>query len=250
MNAAIRVEALKLRRSPVGMIATVALVLGTVVLLAGITAGVAAGNPDMIAQAGPAASLDWMGLLAGAKQIVAAGGLIGFGVVLSWMFAREFTDGTITGLFALPVSRTSIALAKLIIYAIWVVLVSIGITISLLILGLLLGYGTPSTDTWASLAQLCVLALSTGAIAIPVAWVATITRSLLAAIGAVIGLVIIAQVGALAGAGAWVPLAAPAYWAMSDTSALTVIQLLLPMLLTLIFVILTCLSWARLQLNR
>ncbi len=64
---------------------------------------------------------DWNGFLLGAAQITGAGGLGGFAVVLAWMFGREFGDGTITGLFALPVRRTTIALAKLIVYVVWVV---------------------------------------------------------------------------------------------------------------------------------
>ena len=36
--------------------------------------------------------------------------LLGFGVVLSWMFAREFTDGTITGLFALVWNLIGVAM--------------------------------------------------------------------------------------------------------------------------------------------
>src|SRR5699024_4261901 len=100
------------RRSPVGLLATCALLAGTLLLLGGITAAVVDGNPQIIAKAGPAASLDWSGLTAGAAQITSAGALVTFGVVLAWMFGREFADGTITGLFALPVSRGRIALAK------------------------------------------------------------------------------------------------------------------------------------------
>lgn len=250
MNTAIRVEALKLRRSPVGLIATLALLFGTLALLAGITAGVAAGHPEMIAQAGPAAALDWAGLLAGAAQIIAAAGFIGFGVVLAWIFGREFTDGTITGLFALPISRSRIALAKLTVYALWVLVVSLVLVLGLLMLGLLLGYGIPTAETWAALVRQWTLAMSTGVLAVPVAWVATVTRSLLAAIGAVIALVAAAQVGAIAGAGAWMPLAAPALWAMSGSSEVTAAQLVLAALLTLTFIILTSFSWSRLELNR
>src|SRR5690625_5509569 len=82
---AIRAEAHKLLRSLVGIIASSALIVGTLALLAGITAGVASGNEELIAQAGPAANLNWDGLLLGAGQITAAGGLIGFGVVLAWL---------------------------------------------------------------------------------------------------------------------------------------------------------------------
>ena len=106
MRAAMRVEALKLTHSLVGLIATLAVVAGMLALLGGITAGVAGGNPELVAKAGPAGTLNWDGLLAGAAQITAVASILGFGIVLAWMFGREFTEGTVTGLFALPVSRT------------------------------------------------------------------------------------------------------------------------------------------------
>lgn len=250
MNAAIRVEALKLVRSPVGMIGTLALVAGTLALLGGITVALADGNPELTAKAGAAATLDWNGLLASAAQITAAGGLLGFGVVLSWMFGREFTDGTITGLFALPVSRSRIALAKLTIYTAWSIAVSVVLTLGILALGLLLGYGTPTADDWGGLARHGALTMFTSAIAVPVAWIASVTRSMLASVGGAIALVIIAQVGALAGAGGWMPLAAPALWAMSSGTAVTPVQLALAIAVGIVFAALTCAAWARLQLNR
>lgn len=250
MNAAIRVEALKLVRSPVGTIGTLALVIGTLALLGGITVGLVSGNPELTAQVGRAATLDWGGLLAGAAQITAAGGLLGFGVVLSWMFGREFTDGTITGLFALPISRGRIALAKLTVYTVWAIAVSLVLTLGVLALGFLLGYGVPTPDAWAGIGRQGTLAILTAAIAVPIAWIATVTRSILAAVGGAIALVIVAQVGSLAGMGGWVPLAAPALWAMSGGSAVNATQLSLAVAFGVVFSGLTCATWARLQLTR
>src|SRR5690606_20999878 len=89
LSTAVRSEALKLVRSPVGTIATLALVVGTLVLLGGITAALASGNPELTAKVGVGATLDWAGLLASAAQITSAGGLLGSGVVLAWLFGRE-----------------------------------------------------------------------------------------------------------------------------------------------------------------
>ncbi|MGC5617731.1 ABC transporter permease [Georgenia sp. Z1491] len=250
MNAAFRVETLKLTRSLVGVIATLAIVLGMVGLLGGITAGVAGGNPEMIAQAGPAASLDWGGLLAGAAQITAVTALLGFGIVLAWMFGREFSDGTITGLFALPVGRTRIALAKLTVYLLWAMLVSTAAVLGVFVLGLLIGYGAPDSGTWAALGRLWALAMFSAGLAIPVAWIATVTRSLLAGVASTIALIVLAQVGALAGAGGWMPLAAPALWAMSDGTAVPPTQLALTAGCAVVFIALVCWSWSRLQLDR
>lgn len=250
MRAAVWVEAIKLRRSPVGVVATLALVGGTLALLAGITAGVAAGSPEIIAKAGPAARLDWSGLLAGAAQIVSAAGLLGCGVVLAWIFGREFADGTIVGLFGLPVTRGRIALAKIAVYGLWVLVVAGALPVGLLAMGLLLGYGPPAGSAWQGLVRLSVLMLLTGAVAVPVGWVATLSRSILAPVGAAIALVVVAQVGALAGLGGWLPMAAPALWALSDARAVAPAQLGLTLAMAGAFIGVTVASWSRLQLDR
>ncbi len=250
MKAAIHAEALKLTHSLVGVIATLAVVAGVLALLGGITAGVAAGNPGLVAKAGPAGVLSWEGLLSGATQVTAVASILGFGIVLAWMFGREFADGTITGLFALPISRARIALAKLVVYAFWAVMVSIALAVGVLFLGLAIGYGLPNAETWTSLGRLVILAMLSAGISIPIAWVATVTRSLLAAVGSTVALVVVAEIAALAGAGGWMPLAAPALWAISDGAAVTGSQLSLALAVPLVFTVLTGGAWSRLQLNR
>src|SRR5699024_4307702 len=53
--------------------------------------------------------------------------LLAFGVALAWLFGREFADATVSGLFAIPISRPTIAIAKLCVYYCWVVLVAIAL---------------------------------------------------------------------------------------------------------------------------
>jgi len=250
MRAVIRVETLKLTHSLVGAIATLAVIVGTPALLGGITAGVAGGNPDVIEKAGPAGTLGWNGLLAGATQITAVVSILGFGIVLAWMFGREFVEGTITGLFALPPGRAKIALAKLTVYTLWAIIVSFALTLGVLILGLAFSYGLPRAGDWAALGRLFILGVLSTGLAVPIAWFATLARSLLAAVGCTIALVVTAQVGALAGAGGWMPFAAPALWAMSNGTAVTAAQLGVTLAIPLVFAILSCAAWSRLQLDR
>lgn len=250
MRAAMRVEALKLVRSPVGVISTAAIAGGIVVLVAALMAATSSGDPAMIAKLGGSATFDWTGLLNTAAQITGAAGLIGFGVVLAWLFAREFADGTITGLFALPIGRGTIAAAKLAIYTVWAVSVSLLIAAALLLLGLVLGFGMPDASAWAGLGRQLSLGILTAAIALPVAWVATASRSLLAGVSCAIALVIVAQVGAITGAGGWMPLAAPALWAISGGAAVSGAQLALPAILAAVVGAGTIVTWRRLQLDR
>ncbi len=250
MNQVVRVEALKLTRSPVGVIGSAAIVLGIAVLCSVMMAALASGDPQLVAKVGPGASRDWPGLVGVAAQISGAGGFLAFGVVGAWLFGREFTDGTITGLFGLPVARGTIAAAKLAVYAAWATVVSAAVVAVVLLTGLVLGFGTPDAGAWEGLGRLLVLGVLSAGVAVPTAWVATITRSLLSGVSVAIGLVVVAQVGVLAGGGGWLPLAAPALWAVSGGTAVSVVQLCGPVAFAAVAATATAWSWHRLQLDR
>jgi len=171
-------------------------------------------------------------------------------VVLSWIFGREFGDGTITGLFALPVRRSTIAVAKLLVYATWAVTMSLCLAALLLLIGLIAGLGPLNTETWTALARQVGLGIMTAAIAAPVAWAATLGRSVLAGVSVAIALVVIAQVSVLAGAGGWMPLAAPALWAISSGQAVTLLQLGLVLPYVGVFILVVASAWRMMQLDR
>ena len=90
----------------------------------------------------------------------------------------------------------------------------------------------------------------TGVVVLPVAWIATVTRSLLAAIGATIGLLVVAQIGVLSGAGGWLPFAAPALWALTSGAGVSGLQLTVAVVVGDIGVIATAIAWRYLQLDR
>ena len=51
--------------------------------------------------------------------MIAAGGFFLFCLIISWVFGREFADGTLKDMLAVPVPRASILLAKFIVAAVW-----------------------------------------------------------------------------------------------------------------------------------
>jgi ABC-2 type transport system permease protein len=61
---------------------------------------------------------------------------------------------------------------------------------------------------------------------------------------------VVAQVSVLVGIGEWMPLAAPALWAISAGAAVTSAQLLLIVPFVALAVLLTATSWRWLQLDR
>ena len=243
-GTALSTEWSKFWRARVVQLATAALVLAIPLMdFAFITAG-----DKYTAKLGPAfAEGGWVALFAGSSQITATAGVIGGGVLLAWFVGREFVQGTIVGLFALPIARSTIMLAKLALYLIWVVTVSVGLPLVVLAIGALLGFG--AVDPALALKQFAVMLLS-GLIAVPAAWIATLTRGYIGAIGAMGALVVVATIGAVSGIGGWLPPAAPGLWAaspLSNPDLTTLLQLALVIPFAFAFGALALRSWHRLQ---
>ena len=100
------------------------------------------------------------------------------------------------------------------------------------------------------MARQIALTVMTAAIAAPVAWAATLGRSVLAGVSVSIGIVVVAQVSVLAGIGGWMPLASPALWAISSGEGVTSGQLLLVIPYFAACVLVTASAWRTMQLDR
>ena len=77
----------------------------------------------------------WPYFLGVLGQAIAIGGLLLFSLVESWVFGREFADGTLKDLLAVPVARANILLAKYLVVVLW----SLLLTLMLFLVSLLLG---------------------------------------------------------------------------------------------------------------
>lgn len=117
------------------------------------------------------------------------------------------------------------------------------------VLGLAMGLGASDGAGLAELARVPVLAVLTALIAVPAAWAATVGRGLLPGIGATVVLMVVAQVLAVAEVGTWIPIVAPALWAIAP-SAVPAAALLIVPTVPLAFGGLCAWTWARLQLDR
>lgn len=252
LQAALHVELRKARASRVMHTVAVLVVAGIAVLAGALVAAAQAGNPQILAQLGPlAGETGWQLLTGVTAQITAVGALLGFGVALSWIVGREFTDGTIAGLFALPVSRPAIALAKMGVYLLWVLAVALGLSVLLLLAGLAVGAGDLDRDVLAQLGRQAVLVVLTGLIATPAGVAATLGRGTLPGIAATVVIVIVAQVTAIASpaVAAWMPLSTPGLWALSP-EVVQPAQLATVAIIPAVFVTWTCAAWWWLRLDR
>lgn len=249
MRAALATEFAKFVRARVPVTTTALLALGIAVLCAAMLGALTSGDPQLVAKLGALADPGgWIGFLATASQITAIGGLLGFGVVIAWLFGREFSDGTITGLFGLPVGRGTIAAAKLAVYGAWSCVVALVLAVALVLLGLASGLGPLPPEAVVPLARQVAVAVLTAALALPAAWAATLGRGLLPGIGTIIAVVVAAQVAVFSGLGAWFPFSAPGMWAVG--APVSAVQLALVAPVAAVFVVAVIVAWRRLQLDR
>ena len=93
--------------------------------------GLVSAKADLIAYS----ATDWPSYLVLLAEIVSAGGFFFFILAISWVFGREFADGTLKDMLAVPVRRSSILLAKFSVVAAW----SAGMALINLIFGLVIG---------------------------------------------------------------------------------------------------------------
>ncbi len=250
LRDAVAVEFRKARSSRVLISTGVLLAVGVTVLAVAMVAAARGGNAEILAKLGrQAASGDWSAFLSVAVQVTSAAGLLAFGVGISWFFGREFADGTIPGLFGLPVSRSAIATAKLFVYLVWALLVALALVVLLLGVGLAVGLGAPDSDAVAGLVRQFALGVLTALIAVPCGWAASLGRGLLPGIATAVGILVVSQVSVVADFASWVPFVAPAFWAIHPDVNTAVALAVVPVV-PLFFGAATVMVWRRLQLDR
>lgn len=246
-------EFTKFRRSTLPRVATVMLVGGIAAIASSFMwASLQPGSAMAIKLGALVSEEGWAGYLSIASQIAATAGGIGPGVVLAWLFGREFADGTITGLFGLPINRATIARAKLLVFAGWSLAFCFALVALLIVVGVVLGLGLPDETAFARAGKLLLILLLSAMLSLPAGVAASLTRGYLGGIGAVIAIVIVSQISVATGAGGWFTFAAPGMWASTpgaELSSTTVVQLLLVVPLSAGFAAWIVIVWRRLQLT-
>lgn len=159
---------------------------------------------------------DWQTYLGLFGLLIAAGGFFLFSLIINWVFGREFADGTLKDMLAVPVQRSSILLAKFIVVAVW----SGVLTMFILIVGLVMGMiiklpgGSISVILQGS-ALVVITACLVIAVVLPFALFASVGRGYLLPMGVAILTLMMANVVALAGWGEFFPWAVPGLYAQA-----------------------------------
>jgi ABC-2 type transport system permease protein len=216
LATALWVETLKARRTPLTWLSGLAIALAP--LIGGLfmlivkepawarRVGLLATKAQLRAE-----QADWPTYAALLAQAVAVGGLFVFGLIVCWIFGREYADGTLMTLLAVPTPRWMIVAAKFMVVAIWVAALTLLVGLLGLAIGLALALpGGSLALTLATAARLLLVAALLLALVAPVAWVACAGGGYLPPVGAIGLVAVLAQIVAALGWGGLFPWSVPA----------------------------------------
>jgi ABC-2 type transport system permease protein len=168
--------------------------------------GVVSAKADLIAFS----ATDWPAFMVLIGQIFAAAGFFLFVVILTWIFGREFSDGTVKDLLAVPVPRSTILLAKFFVYTGWAAAMSLLILVTSLVMGILVHLPGISAGV---IGQGCLMVILTAGmtalVVIPFALLASVGRGYLLPMSLAVFTLILANVAAALGWGDVFPWSIP-----------------------------------------
>jgi len=191
---------------------------------------------------------DWPTYFGFLTQVMAGIGLMGFGFVASWVFGREYADRTIKDILALPVLRSYIVISKLIVIALWCILLILLFFVSGIVFGQLINISGWSVEIIIEQTKTYwITALLTLLLCTPVAFFASYSRGYLLPMGFVIFTLIMANFIGLVGLGPYFPWAIPGLFSVpagTEGMQLTIASYML-LLFTSILGLLGTIAWWR-----
>jgi len=197
-----------------------------------------------------ATAANWPAYLSFFAQILVMGGMILFVLAISWVFGREFADGTVKDMLAVPVPRLTILLAKFIVVALW----SAALAVLLFGLGLAIGAlfrlpGGSATILLQGSGRAVITAGLVIAAMLPFAFFASLGRGYLLPIGVSFLTLILANLVMAAGWGEYFPWSILAIYAQGK-DALPPVGFGIVLLIGLVGVVGTYLWWKYADQNR
>jgi ABC-2 type transport system permease protein len=177
--------------------------------------GLISAKANLVAYSGT----DWPAYLGLFDQVIVAGGFFLFVLAISWVFGREFADGTLKDMLAVPVQRASIVVAKFIVAAAW----SAALSLVMLMAGLAMGaiIGLPGGSSGVILQGSMTAAITAGLVIpviLPFALFASVGRGYLLPLGAAVLILMMTNVVALIGWGEYFPWAVAGLYVQGKSS--------------------------------
>ncbi len=153
---------------------------------------------------------NWKSYIDILTQAVGVGGVLVFGFVASWIFGREYSDGTAKDLLSLPTSRRKILNAKFVLYVLWCGMLVLSNLLIASVLGTILKLPTISIDLLPQLLNdYFITTILTIVVGAPIAFFALYGKGYLAPLGFVALTLVFSQVIAATGYGTYFPWSVP-----------------------------------------
>ena len=162
---------------------------------------------------------DWSSFLLLFAEIISAGGFFFFILAISWVFGREFADGTLKDMLAVPVQRSSILLAKFTVVAAWCAAMAVIILMFGLAMGAIMRLPGGSVSvilhgTTVTAITICLVI----AVVLPFAFFASVGRGYLLPMALSVLSLIMANLIMVVGWAEYFPWAVPILYAQGDGS--------------------------------
>jgi len=162
---------------------------------------------------------DWPSYLVLFAQIISAGGFFFFVMAISWIVGREFADGTLKDMLAVPVQRSNILLAKFVVAIAWCTVMAIIIYIFSLVIGAIIQLPGGSFGVILQGSAVTAITVSlTIAVVMPFALFASLGRGYLLSIGVAVLALMAANLVVVIGWGEYFPWAVPLLYAQGKSS--------------------------------
>jgi ABC-2 type transport system permease protein len=148
----------------------------------------------------------WPAYVSAITLIVGIGGMILLAFITSYVFGREYSDGTAKNLLALPIGRHWFVLAKLVVTAAWWVVIVVVVLAEAVVVGLLLGLPGFSSGLLITALGNALLAATIAYLLAPVvAWITILSRGMVAAIAFAMVLLALGNLFGKTGWAEWFP---------------------------------------------
>jgi ABC-type transport system involved in multi-copper enzyme maturation permease subunit len=208
---ALATEFLKLRRSKVTWFSLIALSLGPLGIALFMWIVREPGRAAQLGLLGTKANLagleaTWPSYFSMLTLVVGIGGMLMLAFIVAFVFGREYADGTAKNLLALPVGRVWFVLAKLVVAALWWLVLVAVVLVEALVIGRVVGLPGFSAGVALGGAGNALLAAGLAYLLAPVvAWITTLGRGYLPPLGFALAMLALGNLFAKTGWALWFP---------------------------------------------
>ncbi|MDD8026547.1 MAG: ABC transporter permease [Acidobacteriota bacterium] len=151
-------------------------------------------------------ALDWRTFLAFILQMAGIGGLIMSAVIVTYVFGREYAEGTAKNMLGLPIPRGRFVFAKLFVSGTWFAVLNLGLIVETWAVGMILHLpGFSAALFLATAGRILLLSFMSLSCATVVAWVAVASQGYFAPLGFSIFTLVLASIFGSTGWGPWIP---------------------------------------------